>query len=69
VEGFDLSSRVPFYYICRRVVLATGSTDLPNRLGVPGELAYPTWVFHDLRSLEIAFDRLREEEEGDREGK
>jgi len=69
VEGFDWSNRVPFCYVCRRVVLATGSTDLPNRLGVPGELANPTWVFHDLRSLEMAFDRLMEEEEGDREGK
>lgn len=68
VEGFDLSNSVPFCYVCRRVVLATGSTDLPNRLGVPGELANPTWVFHDLRSLEMAFDRLMEEEEGDREG-
>lgn len=68
VEGFDLSNRAPFCYVCRRVVLATGSADLPNRLGVPGELANPTWVFHDLRSLEMAFDRLMEEEEGDKEG-
>jgi len=49
-------------------VLATGSTDLPNRLGVSGELANPPWVFHDLRLLEMAFDRLMGEEEGDREG-
>ena len=69
VEGFDRSNGVPFCYICCRVVLATGATDLPNRLGVPGELANPTWVVHDLRSLEMAFDRLMEEEEGDREGK
>lgn len=50
-------------------MLATGSSDLPNRLGVPGELANPTWVLHDLRSLEAALDRLVKEEEGDREGK
>jgi hypothetical protein len=49
-------------------VLATGSTDHPTRLGVPGELANPTWVFHDTRSLETAFDRLMKEEEGGREG-
>ncbi|XP_069687626.1 oxidative stress-induced growth inhibitor 1-like isoform X1 [Periplaneta americana] len=68
VEGFDLENGGPFCYICRRVVLATGAADLPNRLGVPGELANPTWVLHDLRSLEAALDRLVEEEEGDREG-
>jgi hypothetical protein len=68
VEGFDLANSIPFCYICRKVVLATGSTDLPNRLYVPGELANPTWVLHDLRSLEAAFDRLVEGEEGGREG-
>lgn len=68
VEGFDLSDSIPFCYICRKVVLATGSTDVPNRLGIPGELANPTWVLHDLRSLEAAFDRLVDGEEGGREG-
>jgi hypothetical protein len=69
VEGFDLSNSIPFCYVCHRVILATGQSDLPNRLGVPGELDKPTWVLHDLRSLEAALDRLVEEEEGDREGK
>jgi hypothetical protein len=69
VEGFDLTNNIPFCYVCHRVVLATGSSDLPNRLGVPGESANPTWVLHDLRSLEAALNRLVEEEEGDREGR
>ncbi|PSN40456.1 Oxidative stress-induced growth inhibitor 1 [Blattella germanica] len=67
VEGFDLTNNNQFCYISRRVVMATGSTDLPNRLGVPGELSNPTWVIHDLRLLEAALDRLVEDEEGDRE--
>ncbi|KAJ9593171.1 hypothetical protein L9F63_015268, partial [Diploptera punctata] len=68
VEGFDNATNSPFCYICRRVVMATGSADMPNRLGVPGELSNPSWVMHDLRSLEAVLDRLVEDEEGDREG-
>ncbi|XP_075225208.1 oxidative stress-induced growth inhibitor 1-like isoform X2 [Lycorma delicatula] len=68
VEGFDLSTGESFSYICQKIVLATGSTDLPNRLSVPGERNYPDWVFHDLVSFEHAIDVLAKENPDIHEG-
>lgn len=39
-------------YRCKKVVLATGTTELSNRLGVPGEDSNPDWVIHNLKDLE-----------------
>ncbi|XP_031845012.2 oxidative stress-induced growth inhibitor 1 isoform X1 [Nomia melanderi] len=58
VEGFETETGKPFRYRCKTVILATGSTDSPNRLGVPGEDAHPEWVTHYLNDLESKLDRL-----------
>ncbi|XP_033327099.2 oxidative stress-induced growth inhibitor 1 isoform X2 [Megalopta genalis] len=58
VEGFVIETGQPFRYRCKTVVLATGSTDSPNRLGIPGEDSQPEWVTHHLNDLEMKLDRL-----------
>ncbi|XP_076628688.1 oxidative stress-induced growth inhibitor 1 isoform X2 [Colletes latitarsis] len=58
VEGFENNTEKLFRYRCKRVVLATGTTDLSNRLGIPGEDSRPEWVTHDLNDLESRLDRL-----------
>nr|CAD7402052.1 unnamed protein product [Timema cristinae] len=68
VEGYDSTTHIPFTYVCNRVVLATGANDIPNRLGIPGELDNTDYVIHDLATLEKCLDRLVEEEGIDREG-
>lgn len=64
VDGFEKQSGKRFRYRCKRVVLATGTTDLTNRLGVPGEDSHPDWVTHDLNELESKLDRLIERQHG-----
>lgn len=68
VEGYDTTTNLPFTYICKKVVLATGSTDLHNRLNVPGEQIHPSWVYHDLKSLENGLDQLVKENQDIRDG-
>uniref|UniRef100_A0A1B6I5I8 FAD/NAD(P)-binding domain-containing protein n=1 Tax=Homalodisca liturata TaxID=320908 RepID=A0A1B6I5I8_9HEMI len=68
VEGYDTVTNAPFLYVCRSVVLATGSTDLHNFLNVPGELSHPSWVFHDLADFEKALIELVKENPGIKEG-
>lgn len=58
VDGFEIDTGKPFRYRCKKVVLATGSTDSPNRLGIPGEDSQPEWVTHYLNDLETKLDRL-----------
>ncbi|KZC09069.1 Oxidative stress-induced growth inhibitor 1 [Dufourea novaeangliae] len=58
VEGFETKTGKRFRYRCKRVVLATGTTDSPNRLGIPGEESQTEWVTHDLNDLESKLDRL-----------
>ncbi|XP_043247767.1 oxidative stress-induced growth inhibitor 1-like [Colletes gigas] len=58
VEGFENNAGKLFRYRCKRVVLATGTTDLSNRLGIPGDDSRPDWVTHDLNDLESRLDRL-----------
>ncbi|KAL1115358.1 hypothetical protein AAG570_007388 [Ranatra chinensis] len=43
------------HFLC--LVLATGSTDIPNRLNIPGE-EDSRWVHHDLRHLEDALEEI-----------
>ena len=58
VQGFEKDSGRTFRYRCKKVVLATGTTDSSNRLGIPGEKAHSDWVTHDLNVLESRLDRL-----------
>ena len=58
VDGFDKQTGKPFRYRCKRVVLATGTTDLSNQLGVAGEDSQLDWVTHDLNKLESRLDHL-----------
>ncbi|XP_006567236.1 oxidative stress-induced growth inhibitor 1 isoform X2 [Apis mellifera] len=58
VDGFDKQTGKPFRYRCKRVVLATGTTDLSNQLGIPGENSQPDWITHDLNKLELRLDHL-----------
>lgn len=58
VDGFEKQTGKPFRYRCKRVVLATGTTDLSNQLGIPGEDFQLDWITHDLNELESKLDRL-----------
>ncbi|XP_029159416.1 oxidative stress-induced growth inhibitor 2-like isoform X1 [Nylanderia fulva] len=58
VDGYENKSGKRFLYRCKRAVLATGTTDLSNHLGIPGETTYPNWVTHDLNDLETRLGRL-----------
>ncbi|XP_014606025.1 PREDICTED: oxidative stress-induced growth inhibitor 2-like isoform X1 [Polistes canadensis] len=58
VEGYANKTGKRFEYRCRRVVLATGTTDLSNHLGIPGERSQSSWVIHDLNDLESRLDQL-----------
>lgn len=58
VEGYVNKTGKRFQYRCRRVVLATGTTDLSNHLGIPGEVSQSSWVTHDLNDLESRLDQL-----------
>ncbi|XP_066596867.1 oxidative stress-induced growth inhibitor 1-like [Prorops nasuta] len=55
VQGIENKSRQRFEYRCKKVVLATGTTDLSNQLGLPGEDSLQ-WVTHDLNDLEARLD-------------
>ena len=66
VEGFDKNTGKLFRYRCKRAVLATGTTDLSNRLGIPGEESRPQWITHDLNYLESRLDRLVDQQQGTR---
>ena len=56
VQGYETETGHAFQYRCKRVVLATGTTDSSNRLGVSGEETYG-WVTHDLKDFERKLDR------------
>ncbi|KAH0567505.1 oxidative stress-induced growth inhibitor 1-like [Cotesia glomerata] len=58
VKGYDNLSGRKFRYKCKKVVLASGSTNTFNRLGLAGEETQSSWVTHDLNDLETRLDRL-----------
>ncbi|XP_054276279.1 oxidative stress-induced growth inhibitor 1-like [Macrosteles quadrilineatus] len=68
VEGYDTETHKPFSYVCRSVVMATGSTDQPNRLCVPGEMDNTSWVFHDLAAFEKALAQFVKDNPGIKDG-
>lgn len=45
------------------MVLASGSSDLPNSLGIPGELSNEnkSWLTHDVRDFERKIEELVED--------
>uniref|UniRef100_A0A1B0CRY7 Oxidative stress-induced growth inhibitor 2 n=1 Tax=Lutzomyia longipalpis TaxID=7200 RepID=A0A1B0CRY7_LUTLO len=49
----------PFTILCRNVVLANGSSDLANRLGIRGERLAIPWLKHELPHLEAALEAIR----------
>lgn len=63
VEAFDLHSKTSLTYTCNNLVLANGTSDLPNRLMMKKELKEdPHWLLHDLKSLEIELDLFMQED-------
>ncbi|XP_012147403.2 oxidative stress-induced growth inhibitor 1 isoform X1 [Megachile rotundata] len=66
VEGYEKNTGKSFRYRCKRAVLATGTTDLSNRLGIHGEDLQPDWITHDLNDVESRLDRLIEQHHGDK---
>lgn len=58
---FAKTAQKTHIFVCRNLVLATGASDLANRLGVPDENNRP-WVKHDLTQLEDALKQLPEQE-------
>lgn len=63
VDGYENETGRPFRYRCKRVVLATGTTDLSNRLGIPDESSHADWITHDLNDLESMLDRLIDQDQ------
>lgn len=66
MQGFtrdprDLGRRKEFSYLTKNLVLATGSSDSPNILNVPGE--HLDYVLHSLKHLEqlIASGQLNQD--------
>lgn len=55
VEGYENLTGKQFRYRCKRVVLATGTTDSSNHLGASGEKMY-NWITHDFKELENKLD-------------
>lgn len=47
---------------CRNVVLANGSSDMANRLGLRAEMLSMPWLKHELPQLEAALEKVPEEE-------
>ncbi|KAL0120298.1 hypothetical protein PUN28_008152 [Cardiocondyla obscurior] len=58
VEGYENKNGKRFRYRCKRAVLATGTTDLSNRLDILGENTNLEWVTHDLNDLETRLEHL-----------
>ncbi|GLV36332.1 hypothetical protein CBL_08826 [Carabus blaptoides fortunei] len=58
VNTVDYSTGQQITYTCNNLILANGSSDLPNRLGLSAETYDLPWVLHDLRSLENKLDHF-----------
>lgn len=55
IDGSSVSQEMPFSILAHNVVLATGTHDIPARLGVEGE-SLP-FVYHSFWELEAAISR------------
>ncbi|KAK0179137.1 hypothetical protein PV327_007956 [Microctonus hyperodae] len=58
VQGYENLSGKRFHYKCKNVVIATGTTNSFNRLGIAGEETQSCWVTHQLNDFETRLDRL-----------
>lgn len=65
VETFDHKTNKHTTYICKYLVLANGASDSPNKLEISKNKRDPSWLLHDVRSLEIELDRYVEEKRDD----
>lgn len=61
ITGIRLNGK-SFVYTCKHVVLANGTSDLANRLGLRGENFYSDWIKHDLPQLESALEQINDAE-------
>lgn len=57
VETEDLITGRKCTYVCSDLVLANGCSDLPNKLTFSNNKD-PSWLFHDLRSLELELEKI-----------
>lgn len=57
VEVYDVETKTCTTYLCKYLVLANGASDLPNRLAISADKNDPSWLLHDVRSLEIELDQ------------
>lgn len=56
VEAYDMKTRTQIRFTCNSLVLANGSSDLPNKLEISNNIIDPDWLLYDVRSLEIELD-------------
>jgi NADPH-dependent glutamate synthase beta subunit-like oxidoreductase len=61
-HSFDRNTKKPFLIGCKKIVLANGTSDLANRLGVRGENKSLSWLKYELPSLENAIKSVKNEE-------
>lgn len=55
-------SKKPFLVVCNKIVLASGGSDLVNRLGVRGENRSLSWLKYELPLLESSIVNRFEED-------
>lgn len=65
VEIYDPKTNRYTTYESKYLVLAHGASDSPNKLEICKEKGNPSWLLHDVRSLEIELDRYVKEKEDD----
>lgn len=56
VETYDVKTGSCVTYTCNYLVLANGTSDFPNKLSLPNNEKSPSWMVHDVRSLELKLD-------------
>ncbi|KAF5281837.1 hypothetical protein FQA39_LY05051 [Lamprigera yunnana] len=67
VEVYNTATGHYIKYTCNQLILANGTSDLPNKLSISDTTKSPSWLVHDARSLELALDlyMLKNSEEVD----
>ncbi|KAK4886042.1 hypothetical protein RN001_002313 [Aquatica leii] len=56
IEVYNATTGSYIKYTCNDLVLANGTSDLPNKLAISENNENPPWLVHDVRSLELALD-------------
>lgn len=65
VETYDPKTNEHTKYLSKYLVLAHGASDSPNKLEVSKGKRDPSWLLHDVRTLEIELDRYVVDKEDD----